>query len=114
MAVSHIREAFTWLRSVGLVSDAEVLRQCARAYSRNSETREKLRKRMELHAALKEMAPSGLLRVTDDLGRHYQVEPTGRALASLTRRLKRFRPNATISVAKEQSPTLHLPFESAA
>lgn len=114
MAVSHIRQAFGDLREMGLVSDTQVLRQCARAYTRNSATREKLAKRLELHATLKTMAAGGLLRVTDDLGRAYQIEPTGAALAALSRRLKRSRPEATLSVAQDQSPTLYLPLEVAA
>lgn len=114
MAVSHIREAFASLRDMGLVSDPQVLRQCARAYRRNSATREKLAKRLELHATLKQMAAGGLLRVTDDLGRSYQIEPTGAALAALTRRLKRARPEATLSVAQEQAPTLYLSLQVAA
>jgi len=109
MAVRHIREAFGWLRNAGYISDTELLRQCERSYRRNRETRERLQKRLALHAALRNMAPSGLLRVTDDLGRSYQIEPTGQALAALTRRLKRARPEAVLSVAQEQAPTLFLP-----
>lgn len=114
MAVRHIRESFGWLRSEGLVSDTQVLRQCARAYQRNNETRTRLEKRLALHAALRQMAPSGLLSVSDDLGRTYQIEPTGKALAALTRRLKRARPEVTLTVSQDQPATLALPFQEVA
>jgi hypothetical protein len=114
MAVRHIREAFGYLRSEGYVSDAQVLRQCAASYHRNAETRTKLQKRLELNAALKKMARNGTLSVEDDLGRVYQIEPTGAALGALTRRLKRTRPEVTLTVSQEQSPILALPFAEVA
>lgn len=111
VSVDHIREAFGWLRSQGLVSDTQVLRQCSRAYERNSKTRNMLQKRLELHAALRKVSQGELLTVTDDLGRSYQVEPTGKALAALTRQLKRARPEAFLSICQDQPPSMFLPLE---